>query len=134
MNINFQFHHIGVATKNITNSIDVYRKLGYTSSKVIRDTIQEVDLAFLSRVSDETIIELVAPYKTGSPVEAIIDKNGTMPYHICYEVDDIDTSIKELRKEKFIQISKKVPAIAFGNRTICFLYHKHFGTIELLQK
>ncbi len=84
------------------------------------------------------VIELVSPYQQGSPVERILQKNGTMPYHICYEVEyeveDIDKQISELRKLGFVQICKKVQAIAFNNREICFLYHKHFGTLELLQK
>lgn len=126
-------HHIGIATADMDSSILVYEQLGYTSSKIYRDKIQEVDLSFL-RKDGETIIELVSPYKSGSPIEAILKKNGTVPYHICYEVVSIDETIKELRKLKFIQVSQKVPAIAFNNREICFLYHKNFGTLELLQK
>lgn len=127
-------HHIGIATSDIQKSIAIYEALGYTSSEVYRDEIQEVDLAFLTKENDDTVLELVAPYKKDSPVDVILQKNGTMPYHICYEVENIDEKITELRKLRFVQVSKKAPAIAFDNREICFLYHPNFGTLELLQK
>lgn len=129
-----KFHHIGVATEDIKASILLFQKLGYMSSEIYRDEEQEVDLAFMNREGDSTVIELVAPYQKRSPVDKILEKNGTMPYHICYEVEDIDLKIRELKKLRFLQITKKTPAKAFDNREICFLYHKNYGMIELLQK
>lgn len=135
MNIEgLNFHHIGIATGNIEESINIYERLGYISSKVFRDEIQDVELAFLKNSNDSNILELVSPYRKGSPVESILNKNGTIPYHICYEVCDLDFKIQQLRQLKFIQVSKKSPAVAFDGREICFLYHKDFGTLELLQK
>ena len=57
-----------------------------------------------------------------------------MPYHTCYEVVDIEVEIKKLKKNGYIQVSKTVPAIAFENRLVCFLYNKNIGLIELLNK
>jgi len=79
-------------------------------------------------------IELLEPLTTDSPVTKIIEKNGVMPYHICYEVEDITETIKELRKDKFIPLSSPVKAIALEDRLICFLFKKEIGLIELLQK
>jgi methylmalonyl-CoA/ethylmalonyl-CoA epimerase len=39
---------------------------------------------------------------------------GITPYHICYEVDNIEQSIVELRNQSFMIILKPVEAIAFG--------------------
>lgn len=126
------FHHIGIATADIEKSIEAYSKLGYSCYQKTEDPIQQVQLAFLKK-ENSPILELVAPTNQNSPINRILEKNGTMSYHFCYEVEDIESTIVELRKSKFILTVKPVPAIAFGNRLVAFLYHKQTGLIELLQ-
>jgi len=128
------FHHIGLATKNIDRSIKDYKLLGYLSNnEKIMDPIQNVELCFLEK-PNSPIIELVSPLSELSPVFSILEKNGTIPYHTCFEVNDIELTIEALKRERFVQISKVVPAIAFNNRKICFLYGINTGLIELLEK
>jgi|TARA_B110000908_G_C9798701_1_gene247696 methylmalonyl-CoA/ethylmalonyl-CoA epimerase len=127
------FHHIGIAVNNIENAQKSYEKLGYKMTLTIIDPIQNVKLCFLDK-SDSPIIELVCPVDDKSPVVSILKKNGAMPYHTCYEVVDIEVEIKKLKKNGYIQVSKTVPAIAFENRLVCFLYNKNIGLIELLNK
>ena len=79
-------------------------------------------------------VELVAPVNQESPIWNTLNKNGTNPYHFCYEVDNIVQEVDKLKKMKFILISKIVPAVAFNNRLVCFLYSKESGLIELLNK
>jgi methylmalonyl-CoA/ethylmalonyl-CoA epimerase len=129
------FHHIGVATADIEKSIAIYQKMDYTwqSELVFTDTIQRVKLAFLEK-KGMPLVELVAPIDETSPIHKILQKNGTIPYHTCYEVDNIEESIKHLKTLRFVPTTKPVPAIAFDNRLICFLYQPHFGIVELLQR
>jgi methylmalonyl-CoA/ethylmalonyl-CoA epimerase len=127
------FHHIGIATQNIEETIELYKKLGYNlrNETIYIDKIQKVKLAFM--VMDDTpLIELVAPIAEDSPIQSILKKNNTTPYHTCYEVDNINESIKYLKSLRFVALSKPVPAIAFNDRLICFLYHPNVGLIELL--
>ena len=56
------------------------------------------------------------------------------PYHICYELDNINDGILKLKLKKFVPLSKPVPARALNDRLICFLYNRDVGLIELLQK
>jgi methylmalonyl-CoA/ethylmalonyl-CoA epimerase len=126
------FHHIGIAVNNIENAKTLYEKLGYKISYIIIDSIQNVKLCFLDK-SDSPTIELVSPIDDKSPVVTILKKNGAMPYHTCYEVVDIELEIKKLKKNGYVQVSKTVPAIAFENRKVCFLFHKATGLIELLE-
>jgi methylmalonyl-CoA/ethylmalonyl-CoA epimerase len=128
------FHHIGIATVNIEESIALYQKLGYEwqGETVIEDPIQKVLIAFMYR-SGHPLIELVGGIDAESPIQAILQKSKTTPYHTCYEVPDIEKEIQNLKTLRFIPTTKPVPAIAFQNRLICFLYHRHFGLIELLQ-
>jgi len=127
------FHHIGIATADIEFSKQAYSQLGYVGEEIIYDPIQKVVLCFLNK-PNAPIIELVSPTEESSPVKSILKKNGTIPYHTCFEVMDLEENINKLKKSKFILIVKPVPAIAFSNRRICFLYNRDTGLIELLEK
>ena len=126
-----KFHHIGIAVNNIDKSRVAYENLGYTTTLSILDPIQNVNLCFLDKLNSPTI-ELVCPVDDKSPVVDILKKNGVIPYHNCFEVDDIEIGVKILKAQGYIQVSKIVPAIAFKNRLVCFLYNKNIGLIELL--
>lgn len=132
---NLSFHHIGVATFSLKESITLYEKLGYNwqENKIYEDPIQKVRIAFVSK-QHHPIIELIEPINEASPINSILQKVKTSPYHTCYEVDDIEETIKYFKTLKFIQTIKPVPAIAFNNRFVSFLYNKHSGLIELLQR
>ena len=66
-------------------------------------------------------------------VGELINKNGVIPYHTCYSVDDLNESVKLLTTKNFRQISKKIKAKAFNNSLIQFLYNPNAGIIELLE-
>ena len=130
---NFFFHHIGIATDNIEKTAAFYLDAGYTNTPVINDPIQQVAICFLSR-EFSPLVELVSPLTDDTPVTEIIHKSGVTPYHVCYEVDDLNESIMKLKHKKFLPLFNPVAATALDNRFICFLYKKDFGLIELLQK
>lgn len=128
------FHHIGVATNNIELTTKHYNNFGYKqSTELFLDPIQNVYILFLEKLNSPCI-ELVAPVNEDSPILNILNKNGTTPYHFCFEVDDILKEVGKLKKLKFVMVSKIVPAVAFNNRLVCFLYNKESGLIELLNK
>jgi methylmalonyl-CoA/ethylmalonyl-CoA epimerase len=129
-----KFHHIGIATYNINDSISKYLLFGYNQITVkYFDPIQNVNITFMEK-DNSPMIEFVEPVDEKSPILNTLTKNGTTPYHFCFEVDDIHIEVEKLKKNKFILISKVVPAVAFNNRLVCFLYSKESGLIELLNK
>jgi methylmalonyl-CoA/ethylmalonyl-CoA epimerase len=126
------FHHIGIATHNIEETSKKYKLFGYqVSTDTIYDPLQNVYITFMEKLNSPRI-ELVAPVDLNSPILNTLNKNGTIPYHFCYEVDNIVKVVESLKKMKFLMVSKIVPAIAFNNRLVCFLYSKESGLIELL--
>jgi methylmalonyl-CoA/ethylmalonyl-CoA epimerase len=128
-----KFHHIGFATKNIDASLTSFQKLGHVAlTDIIIDELQGVKLCFLS-LTDGTTLELVAPASETSPVHKYISKNGNIPYHFCYQVDNLAETISDLTKQRYILVSKPTPAIAFQHRLVAFLYHPNTGLIELLE-
>jgi methylmalonyl-CoA/ethylmalonyl-CoA epimerase len=134
----FQFHHIGIATGSIKNTAQYYLDAGYSISDTIYDPIQNVYIAFLDKIGMPRI-ELIEPNasidnKANHPVSKIIDKSGVSPYHICYEVANIDNAINELKKKKFLPLTRPINAVAMDNKKICFLYNKDVGLIELVER
>ena len=127
------FHHIGIAVESIEKTALFYTEAGYKMSDKIFDSKQNVNISFLKK-SDSPLLELVEPVDETSPVRNILNKIGVSAYHFCYEVDNLEESIAQLRKKRFMLLVKPVEAIAFDNRKICFLYHKDTGLIELLEK
>ena len=127
------FHHIGVACKNINESISIYKRLGFSVGDVIIDDIQKVRICFVNK-ADHPLLELVEPLNDNSPVNNILSKVGNIQYHNCYKSYTYENDIVGLKKIGFMLISKPVSAIAFNNKRICFLYNVNIGLIELVEE
>lgn len=131
---NSRFHHLGYVTDNITKTITFYAKAGYGASSIIEDEIQRVYICFLTKDGCPKI-ELIEPIDKSSSVNKILEKNGVAPYHVCYEVDDINKAFDELVDgQGYIPLFRPIEAVALNNRLICYLYRKEVGFIELVNK
>jgi len=129
----FRFHHIGYAVNSIETTAEYYVRAGWFLSDIQIDETQNARIAFLSK-TDMPLIELIAPVDENSPIVKTLEKNGVSTYHICYEVDDIDATVAELRKQKYIPLFNPIEAIALDNKKICYLYNKNVGLIEIVEK
>lgn len=127
-----KYHHIGVACFDIDATADKYTTMGYSKGNTIYDPIQNVNICFLSH-PEMPCVELLAPVDENSPVNGTLQKNGTGPYHTCYEVENLEDSVKKLRKLRYMIVKKPEPACAIDNRRVCFLFHKDMGLIELVE-
>ncbi|MDR3218569.1 MAG: VOC family protein [Dysgonamonadaceae bacterium] len=127
------FHHVGIAVKSITDTALLYTEAGYRMLPVVYDPIQNVNISFLEK-NGSPLLELVEPVDKTSPVYNILKKVGVSAYHFCYEVVSIQDCITALESKDFRLLQEPVPAVAFNNRKICFLYHIDTGLIELLEK
>lgn len=133
MTENMKFHHIGIACFDINDSKAFYEFIGYEASEVKDDPIQDIRICFL-RKEGAPMLELLAPIDENSPVNRILNTQGVTPYHICYEVEDMEQTMTFLRKQqKFVRISKPAPACAIDDRRVCFMFRKDVGLIELVE-
>ena len=129
-----RFHHIGMAVSNIENTVNQYIFFGggYFRTPTVFDPVQRVNICFLEK-RGMPCIELLEPGEETSPVTKILRNNGVTPYHICYETDDLEQAIADLKARRFLVVVKPVEAVAIENRKVCFLYHKDVGLIELVE-
>ena len=127
-----KFHHIGVAVKDISATAAIYVAGGYKQSATIYDPEQNVNICWLTKAG-MPVVELLEPVDETSPVNKTLEKNGVITYHTCYIVDDIEQAVKDLRKMKYVIVSRPVEAVAIHGCKVSFLYNKNVGLIELVE-
>lgn len=126
-------NHIGYAVKDISITAQPYVKSGWDLSEIFEETVQNTQIAFLTKEGFPTI-ELVSPLnETKSPVDNFISHNGVTPYHICYDVDDIEQAVEDLYEEDFKPLFMPIESVAMDNHKICYLHHMDLGLIELVE-
>jgi Glyoxalase/Bleomycin resistance protein/Dioxygenase superfamily len=127
-----RFHHIGVITQYLEDSIVLYSGIGYSSSDMYHDPIQKARIVLMRR-NHEPVIELVSPQSPDSPAASWVRRIGAGPYHTCYEVDDMESAAAFFRSTRHFPVLGPVPAVAFDMRQILFLWSNATGLIELIE-
>ncbi len=105
----FKLHHIGIAIKNIDESKKYYIELlGYNEDKIIIDKQQNLKALYLTK--DGTQMELLQKIDNNlnSPIDNILKSMGGGIHHYCYEVNNLESKLKEVSKYGFIKINKKI--------------------------
>jgi len=131
--MSYKFHHIAIACFDIEKSIEKFQILGYNRGNIVRDSVQNVDICFLES-NDQPLLELVSGYTNNSPITEFLNKNGVIPYHLCFLVDNIDDSVNELCNKGYIRLDRPISAVALENRIIVFMYSPDSGLIELVEE
>lgn len=125
-----KLNHIGVVVSSIEKEKSYYEFLGYNEFKYVEDDVQNNYLSFMKNVKTEEVIELIEPMNESSTVYNL--PKGLA--HLCYETDDIEKSMKEFKEEKMgIVVTNKIPAKAFDNNFVVFLYLRNKTIIELVE-
>ena len=129
----FRFAHLGVAVNDLERGLADYRdRCGYAlMSGPFEDPIQKVRVCFIARGS-EPQLELIAPLTEDAPVKRLLAKGGGA-YHVCYEVDDIDAALAEVRGKGCIVLSGPAPAVAFSGRKIAWFYTPGRQLVEVVE-
>jgi methylmalonyl-CoA/ethylmalonyl-CoA epimerase len=123
--------HIGYLTNDIDETARMFVALGYERHETFDFEAQKCSVCFLTK-EGETRIELVKPYDENKSLTRILKKTGVAPYHLCYEVEDVEAEIAKPQFEGFVPLFAPVEAPAFGNRKICYLWNQEVGFIELV--
>ena len=121
-----KIHHIGYVVHDIKHAKENFELLKYkVNSDLIFDKERNIYIQFLKHIDNGLVIELIQPLEFGySNVSNILKKLGDTPYHICYEVKDINKEIDRLINNNFIFIDLPKQAIAIDNR-VNFIFYNH---------
>ena len=127
-----RIHHVGYLVKKIEKAIKAFEGLGYTLEReAVFDEYRKANICFLEK--DGYVIELVSPVSKDSVVAELLKKYGNAPYHICYEVENMEKEVNSLLEQHYVMCSELHSAIAIDNRNVCFLIHPYLGMVELLE-
>ena len=131
-----KLHHIGYVVNCIKEAIIELQTLNYkaVTTPPINDEIQRCRICFVER-ENEPLIELVEPYENNKSLQKMLTQRGNAPYHMCYEVEDVEALFDELSdKEGWMPLFRPVEAAAFDNRLIMYFYNSKLGYIEFVNK
>ena len=124
-----KFHHIGIATENIENTIKYLKNIMNIKniSETVYDRNQDANLCMLT-LEGGAKLELVS----GKIVEKIVKKRQFL-YHTCYETENITEEIEKLKKLGGFIVSEPKEAILFNEKKVAFLM-TDLGLMELVEK
>ncbi len=119
--------HIGIAVKNLNDSISYYENvLGLKCYAIEEVKEQKVKTAFFK--IGETKIELLESTDPEGPIGKFVEKKGEGVHHIAYAVNDLESSLKEVEAKGVRLIDQKARKGAEG-LNIAFLHPKSTGGV-----
>jgi methylmalonyl-CoA/ethylmalonyl-CoA epimerase len=129
-----KIEHIGIAVKNLSNSIDIYQKILDTDCyKMELVASENVNTAFLK--VGENKIELLEATSENSAIAKFLANKGEGIHHIAFAVDDILAEMERLKNEGFTLLNE-TPKKGADNKMVCFVHPKEANgvLIELCQE
>jgi methylmalonyl-CoA/ethylmalonyl-CoA epimerase len=126
--------HIGIAVKDLDKSSPFWRhvlNLEHKSTETVKAQ------GVLTDIYDTTKgkVELLQSLGDDTPIGKFLLKKGPGVHHVCFEVDDINKAINEL-KELDIQVLSDTPTIGAEGYKVVFIHPKSTGgvLVELAEK
>src|SRR6185295_12436886 len=110
-----RFDHMGVAVADLKKAVPLDERLfGYrVLSGPFDDPAQQATVIFVgSGTPGDFVVELIAPLNDASHVARVVAK-GAGAYHVCYEVDDIEKTLADMRAQGCMIVSGPTPAVAY---------------------
>ena len=126
--------HLGIAVDSIDKAAPFWKhilKISHSSTENV------IDQGVVTDIYDtgQGKVELLEALGEDSPIAKFLDKRGPGIHHLCLEVIDINSAIKEL-KENNINVLSDEPTIGAEGYKVVFIHPKSTGGIlvELAEK
>ena len=129
-------HHLGFVVRCISSVADVFAASisANWDGEVTHDPIQRVRVAFLHPVDTRNpVFELIEPAGEASPVTNFLKKQGGL-HHVCYEVDELESTLQQALGAGIAIVAPPVPAVAFNGRRIAWACSKNRLLMEFLER
>jgi shikimate dehydrogenase len=125
--------HVGILVRNISEALPLYRELlGLTADPPVELPEQQVRVAFLHAGDGQ--LDLLEPMTPDCSLAKVLAKRGEGLLHICFEVDDIEASLRHLEAAGVSLVDQHAWTSPHG--LVAFLHPKSFRgvSIELRQQ
>lgn len=126
-------NHTCIAVKDIDETLQFYRDVFGVGTDEIVDIEDQAVRAALVRVGGSQL-EFIQPTDPNGGVAKFIERRGEGVHHICFEVEDLQTTLRRL-DDKGIQLIDKTPREGLSG-SIGFMHPKATGgvLIELVDQ
>ena len=126
--------HLAIAVENIDDSAPFWShilKIPHRKTEVVESERVTTDIYDTGRGK----VELLESLGEDSPINNFLKKRGPGIHHVCFEVDNINSAIKELKENNISVLSEEAKRGAEGYK-IVFIHPKSTGGIlvELAEK
>lgn len=119
--------HIGIAVKNLEESIRFYEQvLGLSCYAIEEVADQRVKTAFF--MVGGTKIELLESTDPEGPIGKFIEKKGEGMHHMAFAVEEIENALAEA-ESKGVQLIDKAPRKGAEGLSIAFLHPKSTNSV-----
>lgn len=117
--------HIGIAVPALDAILPLYRDiLGMPEVP-----LDDADGARIAGVSaGESLIELLEPMETDSPIGKFLTRRGAGLHHVCFAVDDLDATLERCRAAG-LRLIDQAPRIGAEGKRIAFLHPASTGGV-----
>jgi methylmalonyl-CoA/ethylmalonyl-CoA epimerase len=120
-------HHIALVVPEVEPALKFWRDtLGLPLQGVSDLPEQAARIAFLPTSGGE--VELVQPVTADSGIAKFLQKRGAGIHHVCFETDDLDGMIEQL-KEKGVRLIGEKPSIGAGGKRMIFVHPESAGGV-----
>jgi len=126
--------HIGIAVNDLNRDAPFWKhilNIPYGSTEVLED--QGVTTEIYD--TGQGKVELLESMGTDTPIGNFLQKRDPGVHHVCFEVDNVNKAIKEL-KDSGIRILSDRPTIGAEGYKVVFIHPKSTGgvLVELAEK
>ena len=119
--------HIAIVVPSLEQALDFWvETLGLPLAHMEHVTDQDVDVAFLP--SGDSELELLEPISSESGVARYLDRRGPGVHHICFKVENIESTLERL-KAADVPLIDEEPTIGTGGKKIAFIHPKGTGGV-----
>ena len=126
--------HIGLAVNNLDKDAPFWKhvlKISHKGTEVVEDQGVTTDIYDTGRGK----VELLEALGENTAVGKFLKNHGPGMHHVCFEVDDINNAINEL-KESNIKVLSDIPTTGAEGYKVVFIHPKSTGgvLVELAEK
>ena len=118
-----RIEHIGIAVKNLSDSIPLFEKLLNSQCYKTEEVESENVRTAFFRTGDSKV-ELLESTQQDGVIAKYLDKKGEGVHHIAFHVDDIEAEMRRLESEGF-KLLHSEPKPGADNKMVCFLHPKN---------
>jgi methylmalonyl-CoA epimerase len=125
-----KINHIGIGVRDVEQAAKLWTEVFGVKAK---PPVTEGDMKVVMLQLDDTMIELLAPFGDQGVMARFLEKRGEGLHHVCFEVDDIYSAMKELTAKGIELVNKEPREGAEGKSNFLHPKSTHGVLTEIIQ-